>query len=87
MMAHIDEHRRLTFGKWKGFHMDEMLVHHYRYLEWCVNNVNGFPKEMTEAELDRLKYKIAESQFAYVGHSDDSWDDWSESCFDMTDFF
>ena len=77
----FDEPKRvLTFGKFKGHTIKEVYDYNTSrnkngYLEWCLDNIDGFKDELNEAELE-----IAESDY-FRGVSNYGRDDWeSPSC-------
>lgn len=44
----------LPFGKHKGESIRSVIVHDAKYLEWCIENIEGF-------ELDDEAYKMYET--------------------------
>jgi hypothetical protein len=49
-----DLNKKMTFGKYKGCTIEEVLYHHPSYIVWCINNVRFF-KINEELENEIIK--------------------------------
>lgn len=47
----IKEIREMTFGKYKGITIFELIITHIGYIMWCLKNVNSFYLNEEEQDL------------------------------------
>lgn len=47
---------KLTFGKYKGQNIDDVIQHNPLYIIWCLDNVLGF--ELSEIQHEKLTGRL-----------------------------
>lgn len=63
---------RLDFGKYKGDTVDDVITNDPQYLEWCLENVDGFC--LTKSAKHELELAL------------EVYDDWADAMMEMSPY-
>jgi hypothetical protein len=72
-----------TFGKYKGYRVDDVIEINPKYVRWAEENVSGF--SLTKEQKERITYLIRSSfkpSWIYSNDIDDELEDDLRTCFD-----
>ena len=61
----------ITFGKYKGTSVTEVLKRNPRYFGWCKHNVRGFRFSKRDYEIYLEWLSLHQNNLSHTGYSDD----------------
>lgn len=56
---------KFTFGKWKGRCVGEIMMKHYNYVKWCIENIPFFALNKEEQALYHSKWSYSVGGYSW----------------------
>jgi hypothetical protein len=64
---------KFTFGKWKGRCVGEIMMKHYSYVKWCIENIPFFKLNKEEQALYDSKWSYSVGGYSWNITTGDSY--------------